>query len=177
MKKLIIAAAALMVSLAATYAQGTFAFNNRVPPDINAKIQLATDGASSSLAGDAYSWQLVGGAQGSALSAAQALASGTFRTGNAAGYVNPPAGAITVPGVADGSKADVWLNIFSGATASGSALSTFGPYTVSLTVPPATPNGLPLGTSPLIVNVVPEPTTLALGLLGLGSLLFIRRKK
>jgi hypothetical protein len=39
MKKLILALAALMVSLAA-YGQGQFVFNNRIPPDINAKFSL-----------------------------------------------------------------------------------------------------------------------------------------
>lgn len=173
MKKLIIAAAALMVSLAA-YGQGSFAFNNRVPPGIDAKIMLQGE-TTSSVAGDAYSWQLLGGAAGTTLAAAQSLATGTFRTGNAAGYVNPPAGAITVPGVAGGKDASIWLSVFSGATATGSPLSTFGPFTVTLQEPPNTPGNLPLGTTPLVV--VPEPTTLALAALGLGSLLFIRRRK
>lgn len=177
MKKLIIAAAALMVSLAASYGQGTFAFNNRALPDVNAQVVLSTDATGSSLAGDAYSWQLVGGATGSALSAAQPLATGIFRTGAAAGYIDAGTGAaIAVPGVADGAKADVWMNIYQGANASGSILSTFGPYTVQLSLPPATPNFLPMGTSPLTVQSIPEPTTLALGLIGLSSLLFIRRR-
>jgi hypothetical protein len=176
MKKLIIAAAALMVSLAASYGQGTFAFNNRALPDVNAQIKLASDATTSSLDGSSYSWQLEGGAKGTALSAAQILASGTFRSGNAAGYVNPPAAAVVVPGVADAAQADVFLSIFQGATPSGKSLADFGPFTVTLTVPPAVPNTLPLGTSALIVNV-PEPTTLALGALGLGALLCFRRRK
>jgi len=93
-----IAAAALMVSIAA-YGQGQFVFNNRIPPDINAKFQLSTDtGTTSSLAGNAYTVQLLGGPTGTAQANLTALATTDFRTGAAAGYVNGL--TVTVPTVA-----------------------------------------------------------------------------
>jgi len=173
MKKLMIAVAALMVSIAA-YGQGQFVFNNRIPPDINAKFQLATDTTTSSLAGNAYTVQLLGGATGTPVAGLTQLATTDFRTGAAAGYVNPL--TVTVPGLAGGKSADILLNVFQGTSTTGKPLSTFGPYPVVVQEAPNTPNNLALGTSPLIVTV-PEPATLALGALGLGALLAIRRRK
>lgn len=171
MKKLIIAAAALMVSIAA-YGQGQFVFNNRVPPDINAKFQLENGTA---LSGTDYTVQLLGGAQGTPTSGLLPLGSTQFRTGAAAGYVNPL--TVTVPGVGGGKNADILVQVFQGATTAGTALSTFGPFTVQVNEAPATPLNLPLGTTAFTVTQVPEPTTLALGALGLGALLAIRRRK
>jgi MYXO-CTERM domain-containing protein len=174
MKKLMIAVAALMVSLSA-YGQGQFVFNNRIPPDINARFQLASEAGttSSSLTGNAYTVQLLGGATGTPTAQLTQLATTDFRTGAAAGYVNPL--TVTVPGLAGGKSADVLLNVFAGTATTGTPLSTFGPYPVVVQEAPNTPNNLALGTSPLIV--VPEPATLALGAIGLGALLAIRRRK
>jgi hypothetical protein len=171
MKKLIIAAAALIVSLSA-YGQGQFVFNNRVPPDIDAKIRLATDtGTSSSLAGNAYLVQILGGPQGGTLAP---LGTTDFRSGAAAGYVNPL--TVTVPGVPDKGIASIMLNVFQGTSATGTPIGSFGPFQVTVAEAPNLPSNLALGTSPLIVPI-PEPTTLALGALGLGALLMIRRRK
>lgn len=169
MKKLMIAVAALMVSIAA-YGQGQFVFNNRVPPDINAKFQ--TD-AGVALAGTAYTVQLLGGAAGTPQANLTALGTTDFRTGNAAGYVNPL--TVTVPGVGNGKNADILLRVFAGTSATGNPLGTFGPYSVTVTEAPATPPNLALGTNPLVVTI-PEPATLALGALGIGALLAIRRR-
>jgi len=166
MKKLMIAVAALMVSIAA-YGQGQFVFNNRVPPDINAKFVTDTGVA---LAGTAYTVQILGGPQGGTLAP---LATTDFRTGAAAGYVNPL--TVTVPTVGGGKNADILLKVFAGVGTSGSALAQF-PYSVTVTEAPATPPNLAMGTNPLTVATVPEPATLALGALGLGALLAIRRR-
>jgi len=171
MKKLIIAAAALMVSLSA-YGQGQFVFNNRVPPGIDAKFRLDTDtGTASSLAGNAYLVQILSGPKGGTLSQ---IGTTDFRTGAAAGYVNPV--TLAVPGVRDGAVAEVRLNIFQGTTATGAPLGTFGPFDITVAEAPNLPGNLALGTSPLTVTVIPEPTTLALGALGLGALLLMRRR-
>jgi len=170
MKKLMIAVAALMVSIAA-YGQGQFVFNNRVPPDINAKIQ---DAAGAGLAGTAYTVQLLGGPTGAATSALVPVGTTDFRTGAAAGYVNPL--TVTVPGVKDAQKADILLRVFAGTGTGGAQVGNFGPYTVTVAEAPNIPGNLPLGTTPLVI-AVPEPTTLALGVIGLGALLAIRRRK
>jgi MYXO-CTERM domain-containing protein len=168
MKKLMIAVAALMVSIAA-YGQGQFVFNNRIPPDINAKIVLA-DGTTG-LSGTDYTVQLLAGPSGTPTAQLQPIATTDFRTGAAAGYVN--ALTPTVPGVGEGKNADVVLRVFQGAGTSGAALVDFGPYTVTLHESPNTPANLPMGTALL---TVPEPSTLALGLIGLGALFAIRRR-
>lgn len=165
MKKLMIAVAALMVSISA-YGQGQFVFNNRVPPEINAPFQLDNG---TKLSGTDYTVQLLNNAGLAPLATTQ------FRTGAAAGYVNPL--TVTVPGVAGGTDAAILLKVFAGSSTAGSALSQFGPYTVNVKEAPATPLNLPLGTTPLVVTAIPEPTTLALGALGLGALLAIRRRK
>jgi hypothetical protein len=165
MKKLIIALAALMVSVAA-YGQGQFVFNNRIPPDINAKFSLS-DGTIP--AGDAYTVQILAGATADALAP---VASTTFRTGAAAGYVNPL--TVTVPNLVGPTV--VRLQMFAGNTTTGTAYPLNQDFNVTTTVAPATPPNLALGTAELQF-IVPEPTTWALALLGLGGLLAIRRRK
>jgi MYXO-CTERM domain-containing protein len=175
MKKLIIALAALMVSIAA-YGQGQFVFNNRIGTEVTARFITSADpanGSSSSIGSPDWSVQLTGGPVGGALVALDP-ASTTFRGApgsTAAGYVvgvTP-----TVPGVAIGGTASIGVKVL------GPGVSQdFGPYTVSgLGGGTTTPPNLQLGTSPLVVSIVPEPATLALGALGLGALLAIRRRK
>lgn len=180
MKKLIIAVAALMVSIAA-YGQGQFTLNNRITAEgINARFILSTDpanGSTSSVGSPDYSVSLLGGPQGTATASLVALdpATTTFRgaAGTAtAGYLNQV--TPTVPGVAPGSAASVVLRVTGPQVAGGS--QDFGPFNVTLGGGTITPPNLAMGGSPLTV-IVPEPATLALGALGLGALLFIRRRK
>src|SRR5260221_5540129 len=71
---------------AAALGQGQFAFNNRVPPDINAKFQLNTDaGTTSSLVDSRYTVLLLGGPHGNPCAKLSPLATTNFRTGVAAG--------------------------------------------------------------------------------------------
>jgi hypothetical protein len=181
MKKLILAAAALLVSIAA-YGQGQVVINNRLTPDVNARLILAgTDpaGGTSSSIGTDYTVNFFGGATGSAFSAAQALnpASSTLRgaAGTAtAGYFTGV--TATVPGVDVGGKADIWVQVVN--TASGAKSTPLGPFSATLGGGTVVPPNLAMGTTPLAVNIsVPEPTTLALGALGLGALLAVRRRK
>jgi len=172
MKKLILALAALMVSLAA-YGQGQFVFNNRVPPDINAKFGLST-GVTPGSDATVYTVQLLGGPSGSAQSTWTEIGTTTFRTGNAAGYVNPI--TVTVPGAT--TSADFKLSVFTGTSTTGTALGTLATvFTTPVAIAPNPPPNAPLGTAAITFSAVPEPTTLALGLIGVGSLLFIRRRK
>jgi hypothetical protein len=179
MKKLIIALAALMVSISA-YGQGQFVFNNRIPPSVTARFIIQgvdpADGSSSSIGGADWSVQLFGGPVGTPEAQLVALDPATtgFRgaAGTAtAGYVTGV--SPTVPGVAIGQPASVLIKVLGPNGFSQS----FGPFTTeALGGGTATPPNLALGTSPLLVNV-PEPTTLALGALGLGALLMMRRRK
>lgn len=174
MKKLIIALAALMVSIAA-YGQGQFVFNNRIGTEVNARFVAAGETTSSSIGSPDYTVQLFGGPVGGTLVALDPAGT-TFRGAagsTTAGYVvgvTP-----TVPGVAIGGNASILVKVLG----PGGLTQDFGPYTVNgLGGGTATPPNLQLGTSPLIVTAnVPEPTTLALGAIGIGALLAIRRRK
>jgi hypothetical protein len=180
MKKLIIALAAFVASVAA-YGQGQFVFNNRIGTEVQARFILAgtdpADGSSSSIGSPDWTVQLFGGATGTAVGSLVALdPAGTGFRGAAgsaaAGYVTGI--TPTVPGVAIGGSADILVKVLG----PGGASQNFGPYTVAgLGGGTATPPNLQLGTSPLAVNVVPEPATLALGALGIGALLMMRRRK
>jgi hypothetical protein len=176
MKKLIIAAAALMVSLA-VYGQGQVSINNRVGSEVNARLVAPGDApGSSSIGSPDWTVNLLGGPVGGTLSPLDP-ASTTLRGAagtSAAGFFTGV--TATVPGVAVGGNADILLRV----NGPGGVSVDFGPFTVNglggvpATGAPIVPPNAPLGTANL---VVPEPTTLALGALGLGALLFIRRRK
>jgi hypothetical protein len=171
MKKLILAVATLMATYAA-FGQGQFVFNNRVPPDINARFVLDTDASGSSSVGTdgPYTVNLFNGT--AALNPASTTFRGAANTATA-GYVTPT--TETVDGVAPGATANVTLTVVGPKVLGGK--QSFGPYPVVLGGGTITPPNLALGTSPLVLTTIPEPSTLALGLLGLGALLAIRRRK
>jgi MYXO-CTERM domain-containing protein len=171
MKKLILIAASLMVAVS-TYGQGQFYFSNRdTTAGVNARFVLSTDTGTVSSIGTDYTLTLSGGPVGGTLvplepsTVAFRGAAGTAL----AGYVSGT--TVTVPGVAISSPAEILV------TVSGPGGSFSQKFTVpSLGGGAITPPTIPLGSNPLIVTV-PEPTTLALGALGLGALLAIRRRK
>lgn len=171
MKKLIIALAALMVSVAA-YGQGQFYFNNRIGAEVNARFVLPGDTTGSSVGSPDWTVTLLGGPAGTPVDQLQPLTPSTFQFrgapgSNAAGFVQGD--TVTVPGVAIGAEATVLVRV----NGPGGQTVDFGPYTTSLGGETVVPPNLALGTTPL---VVPEPTTLALAALGLGALLAIRRR-
>jgi len=180
MKKLFVILACMVTTLA-TYGQGQVNFNTRVIPDVDIKVPLSTGGFAE---GTDFTAQLFGGPVGTAENALTPLTpTTTFRSGNAAGYVTP-AGAVTVPGVAEGAPAALQLRVwatsgqyagggtFDTSLASGkSAVFTSPNLGGTLTTPPNL-----VGLTAFTVTVVPEPTTIALGLLGAAALLLRRRK-
>lgn len=178
MKKLIIALAALMVT-AAAYGQGLVSFQNRQTGVVDARV-LLPDGTG---AGVGFTAQLMGGAAGTAVDKLVALTpTTTFRSTSAAaqGYVNPL--DVTVPGVAAGAQATLIMRAFNGASYDSSLIrGQSGPITVGLGGIPA--GGGPPLTSPVLagmgsftLQIIPEPSTIALGVLGAAVLLFRRRK-
>jgi len=180
MKKLIITLAALMVTVAA-YGQGAVTFNNRVTGVVDARV-LMPDGTG---VGAGFTAQLLGGPQGTAVDKLVALTpSTTFRTSSAAaqGYVN--AVDVTVPGVAAGATASMVMRAFNGTTYAASQAFGSGLYSGQSAVFNASLGG---GTLPptnlaelkgfsVVLAPVPEPSTIALGVLG-AALLFLRRRK
>lgn len=110
-----------------------------------------------------------------------------FRTGAAAGFVNTS--QVAVPGAAPGTS--VWIQMRAWAGGAGSSyesvLAANGVLGMSNEVqvgplggvppvgPPITDPGL-TGLQPFSIAAVPEPSTIALGVLGLGLLALRRRK-
>lgn len=196
MKKLTLVAALTTVAVT-TYAQGTLTFSNR-PAFVggsvaeNAVVTLGVTGVpdGTRISGPAYVAQLYWAAgenapEGSLQPIGSPLA---FASGGAAGFVGPevltipvsPASTITV-------QVRAW-NIAGGATYEAAAVNFATPGIIGksarITItglgnpsaePPTTPANI-AGLRSFSVTPVPEPSVVALGLLGAG-LLFLRRRK
>jgi hypothetical protein len=180
MKKLLIALAAVIITVA-SYGQGQVVFSNIT--GVNAPVTIA---GSSPLAGPGpgYSAQLfLQGANGSLTALTPAS---TFRpagTGAAAiadrYWVNQD---VSVPGIAPGTSGNfvvrAWqtsAGSFDAAKTAGTGFGESAPFAVTVgggTLPPANLSTLQAFT----VTVVPEPSVIALGVLGASALLLRRRK-
>ena len=184
MKKALLTLAIALAAIAAQ-AQGTINFQTRIG-SIDAKVFQA-DGTTA-LAGTGYSIQLFAGPAGAAESALVAVGSPIvgFRTGGAAGYPSVTSTTVTVPGVAPGQRATfqvrAWDNA-GGTITSWEAASLKGASTVfSPTAGLGGPD--PLGGPPIVTPdlvgltsfSIPEPSTIALGVLGAAALLLRRRQ-
>jgi hypothetical protein len=187
MKKLLLVAACIVASVGAL-AQGTILFNNVSAGAVAGKI-TDSDGTTG-LAGAAFMAQLYAGADANSLAPVGVAL--TFRTGAAAGFVDTTSGDATVaiPGVASGTVANVlqvraWAAsggstyaaaVAAGAHAGESAIFASGGPLGGGGSPPATPASLAnfKGFS-LAFTAVPEPSTIALGVLGVAGLLMRRR--
>lgn len=140
-------------------------------------------------AGTGFSVQVFGGTTGtpeSALVAASAILH--FRTGSAAGFIDNSAGVYaTIPGVAEGESANIqlraWDNQGGTILSWDQVLATpwIGQSSSAMFV--SQPLGGMTITPPYMVGLqsfsfaVPEPTTVSLGILSIGLLLFLRRRK
>lgn len=142
------------------------------------------------VSGTNFTAQLFGGPQGTAFDSLQpVLPSTPFRTGAAAGYFSPATG--TVPGVGStvngGGIATLQLRAWDnqGGTITSWAQVLGNPTILHGSSP--TFDSQPLGggliTSPNLIGLqsfnlfaVPEPSVIALGVLGVGALLLRRRK-
>jgi hypothetical protein len=179
MKKLLIALAAVMVTVA-SYGQGQVVFANKVGTTVDAPVMIQ---GTQNGPGPAYSAQLFLSSGGSLSPLTPAT---TFR---AAG--STPATAIAdrywvnqdiiVPGVQPGANATfvvrAWktsLGTFDAAKATGQNFGESAPVTVAVGGGQLAPANL-VGLQGFSI-VVPEPGTIALGVLGAAALLLRRRK-
>lgn len=195
MKKLLLVGVTLAtVASLSAWAQGTVSFNNRISSTVNAQITLQGGGLPD---GATFSAQLWAGPDAGSL---VAIGSPTpFRTGAAAGFWT--GATLSIPGVGAGQiavmQARAWFNgggtyaTYQSAVAAGQLAGESGLFNISLGgdpggggLPIVTPNilgnadngtGLPENMSAFVL--VPEPSTIALGVLGLAGLLFLRRRK
>jgi len=178
-----ITAAALMMAVAA-YGQGTFLFNTHDTAAGNV-VNFTLNGSPASGA-NIFVEVLAGADANSLVALTPTLA--LNRTGAGAGYTSPFSQVYTT--TLAGGTASIGYRAYEGtsfatATAKSALItSTLGslpaPLTVSLAVAPAPPNEVTLGTGTVALTggtTIPEPATLALGALGVGALLLIRRRQ
>jgi len=186
MKKIIVTTLVGLVAAVSVYAQGTVSYvNYSSSPALNAKVFLS-DG-STAVPTSGYTALMIYGTSAGSLTG--------VATGNAsfvaAGIFSGASQALTSPAIAGGATAwiqiEVWSTAYANfglAQAAGSAnanvwgLSNI--FSVTTGNPNATPPGTPatlIGLNSFNLNSVPEPSTIALAGLGLGSLLLFRRRK
>jgi hypothetical protein len=173
MKKLIVAAAVGLVAVGAL-AQGQFNFGNRVTvAGIDAKV-FKPDGVTPLDGANYWAQAYVGTSLDSLAPVGSPV---NFRTGAAAGYISST--IVTVPGKPGGTT--VWVemraweagvNSYEAAVAGGKLFGKSDPIQLTLAEAPNTPPDM-VGLKSF--SLVPEPSTMALGLLGAAALLLRRR--
>jgi hypothetical protein len=189
MKKLLLTTISLAAAITFAHGQGTVLFQNVTP--VNAPVydeggvRPGTDGR---LAGSAFRAQLWAGPAGGQLQAIGATAN--FLTGSpGAGFFIGGSRAITT--VAGGGVASIQVrawrvtdgpstaNTWDEAVARGRGLGQSTIFTVTTGNPGGDPPTTPVQLTGLTsFNLVPEPSTIALGIIGgLGTLMLIRRRK
>jgi hypothetical protein len=158
------------------FGQGYLSFGNRnTALGIDAPV-YDVDGTTK-LDGGAFKAQLYWGTTADSLAAVGPILD--FRAGAAAGYITST--TVTLEGVAGGTAGFVAMRAWAtaagaswdAAVASGSGWGTSSAIPITLAAAPTPPPGM-VGLASFAL--VPEPSTIALGLLGLGVLALRRRK-
>lgn len=151
------------------HAQGQFIFNNHVPPNIDARFDWAGGfGVPRGPLGPDWSVALIGAPSGASIVSARSLQPRNVeilaQEPSTFGYV--ASATLTVPNVPAGAAADIWIAFEKRGSATsdgiGGNFSQLGPWTVQLGGSDLPLAYLPLGTSPLVASIIPEPSTLAL---------------
>jgi hypothetical protein len=174
MKKTLVALAAVLLS-AAAFAQGTINFSTKVGSDPDFKFNLP-DGQGAGADASARAQLILVGAGGS-LTPLGTVAN--FRTTSAAAFPYINAGEIAVTGVAPGASATFRIRAWTGAAtyeAAGAARAESPNVTVAALGGGSPPLPTPNLTGLVGTAVIPEPSTIALGILGAAALLLRRRK-
>jgi hypothetical protein len=184
MKKLLITTASLAVMAMSAYSHGNVNFANVIIAGTSRPVDapVTAENGTTRLVGTSYMSQLWARPAGSSAAYTAVGAGTSFLTAAGfEGYWIPATRAI--PGVAAGEQAQViaraW-RVSDGATwdaaqQAGRGYGQSAPITITLTAPPATPA---LMTGLQGFSLVPEPSTIALGILGgLGTLVLVRRRK
>jgi len=170
MKKLLVAVAAVLASVA-IHAQGTVNFDNL---GLGAPI-LDFDGTGPGTKADAHAALFMNGTM-----VPGSMTSFFGNTDPAAQYLS--ALVVAIPGVTPGSAATLQVGAWTGGSSYDAANLLSKGLSTAFTVntggagdPPSLPTDL-TGFTGLTLVQVPEPSTIAFGLLGAGALLLRRRK-
>ncbi|MFO1497871.1 MAG: hypothetical protein U1G07_05665 [Verrucomicrobiota bacterium] len=164
---------ALLMSVKAACAQGTFMFYNRVQGLVDARFVLPTDPPGSSSVGPSFQIQLFGGTPGTPIASLIPLEPPTVTINSAApavtyGYVNGT--TVTVPNTSVGGGATILLRVFDGPSWKEAGYRLERVYSVPWLASDMTPEYLPMGTTPLVLAPVPEPGSAWLIVMGLPVL-------
>ncbi len=186
MKKLLFLAVCALAT-ATALAQGTVNFNNRVSAaSIDAPV---FDVGGTTKLGPTFDAQLYAGPNAGSLAAVGSVT--PFKSGVLAGYF--AGGSVAISTVAPGATASIQVRAWdaSGGATSYEAALAAGVHTGESAIIQVATGGVPdpttgipgfpanltgLQSFSLVATVVPEPSTIALGLLGAGALLLRRRK-
>lgn len=175
MKKTLLTLALAAMATVSSFAQGTINPLNGALTRV--KVDLNGDGVGdrNATAADGITFSVYWGPAGSA---APENKLGTLTIGNTDGVMVGLSSILAVPGAGDAGTV-ISLQV----RAEGLGRGQTDVKQVSL-APSAGPGSVVWGSSatasrfsPLVVSIVPEPSTIALGVLGLGSLLLFRRRK
>jgi MYXO-CTERM domain-containing protein len=174
MKKALVAIAALLISVSA-YAQGQVNFNTHVGTSVDARV-FNPDGTPA--AAGAFGQLFIVTGTGSTATYAplldQAGGATAFRTTTAgAGYLNGGGATASSPAGTYNIVLRAWQGAAGSTYDSAAVKGQSAPLSIALTEAPAIPGDL-VGLQGF--TMTPEPTTLALGALGVGALLLYRRK-
>lgn len=173
-------AIAILVALSlggSAHAQGTFNFSNGAS-GVNAPVKLGDLAGPNAPIGAGYWVQAFAGAAGSAASALVAVGSPINFTLSAGYFFGS---AVAVPGIAGGTAAVIQVRAWDATLGNTApALNTPGSgasnlVTVNLVTSPTPENNL-VGLQSFAISPVPEPSVVALAIVGLGAIL-LRRKK
>jgi hypothetical protein len=178
--KIIVLSAMALLNFAA-FGQGTILFNTRVVGQVDAPVGVLTgpNGITwfGELGGKAQLY-LVSGTSG-APSFTPLFPATTFRDGSQnpfeAAYVVQPASAVVVPGVPAGSPATIVMRAWVGSSFDvGTLRGQTPPITITLGGTPAVGTQIPDAVLVGLpgITIFPEPSTMALGVLGAAALLF-----
>lgn len=181
-KKVLLVIALSLMGVSSVRAQGLIDFRNRITGTIDAAVFQNSVGGTL-LSGANFVAQLYYGASAGSLVPITDAAS-PFRTGTGAGYWNAGTDSTRVlPGISPGSTVFLQVRVWNTSIAAtyDAVRLTGSNYGDSNTFPAVAGGGSP-PTAPAALGglqqfaLVPEPSTIALGILGAAALLFRRRK-
>jgi hypothetical protein len=185
MKKIIAIVGFSLMPCVASWAQGTINFQNIGTGAGSTSVDAPIFNVDmvTKLSGTGFSVQLYAGPNAGALSPVGTAA--TFLSGSFAGYFT--GGTVQIPGFAQGStpvlQVRAWDNQGGTITSYDSAIirgasSTFTSPALGDDTPPIDPATIPVpqGLTSFSLVVVPEPSIIALGILGAAGIILRRRK-